>query len=219
MKKSSQEKLRKWKYPKHENEIRWVFTPAYDFSSFLSSEIDEIRRHQTLESFAREALVEEREHIFERARLIDKRLNMDVVATTTTTPREFRRYACLEDALRHLLYGNCKLGYRRRNTYVLAENRIWVLKWIPNIERIYVGEDIKYNKDYLEYIVKNRIATDITIGWYDGNKDSNIETENNIKGEEGYKDNKGGEETSTEENSNKEKDDKGRSSQEENAEG
>lgn len=59
--------------------ITWFYTSTYDFSSFLSSEISEIRKHTTLEQYAKSQLIEEREHIFQRARMRDERYNREVL--------------------------------------------------------------------------------------------------------------------------------------------
>lgn len=173
------------KLKSHEESIHWVFTPTYDFSSFLYSEVVEIKKHQPLEEYVRAQLVEEREHIFRKAREADFRYNRDVLAIANDGS-EFRRFYGLEDALRQMLYGDCKLGYTYRETEIYSEGKTWTLKWIPKAERIYVPEDIKYEEEYLEYIISNNIVKGIELSWYDGNKDSNIKTENFIKGEKEY---------------------------------
>ena len=59
--------------------ISWVFNTEYDFSDFTDSEIREIKAHMSLEQFAIEQKVEEREEILMRARQFDRRVNCSVV--------------------------------------------------------------------------------------------------------------------------------------------
>ena len=59
--------------------ISWVFNTEFDYSAFTDSELREIKAHMSLEQFAIEQKIEEREEIFKRARAFDRRVNCSVV--------------------------------------------------------------------------------------------------------------------------------------------
>lgn len=195
MRKSSQEDSTA-RLQRSENEIDWVFTNTYDFSSFLDSEIQNIKKHMSLEEFAKQEIMAEREHIFQEARKYDISHNYPMMAISCTQDRyECRRYVCLEDAMRQLLYGDCKLGCEKRaSTYIYSEGKIWLIVHIPKSENIYIPEKYKYDERYLNYLVENKLYIRFGLkAWYHGKND-------NIKKQKRYKDNnyKGSKEKSTE---------------------
>lgn len=157
----------------------WFFTSTYDLSNFTESELNEIKKgYGSLEAYACEMLCIERDKIFAKAREIDMHLNLDVLCKTED--KRYIRFSGLEDALRNLLKGECKLGrpFKRDTMYVYSDGMLYKLKWITPKERVYVSDKIdKYSKEYLEFLDKNKLTSTVYNKWYYGPEDNNIEKE------------------------------------------
>lgn len=150
-----------------------MFTSTYDLSDYTESELREIRNGMgTLDAYVISKLIEERENLLSDARAQDKRSNYDVIVSCDGA---YSRYHGLEDALRHILYGVCKLGYRGKELIVDTDGRQYTLKWITPAERIYVSSEVnKYSDEYLDFIYSNKLTKNIRRRWYNGCKDKNI---------------------------------------------
>lgn len=72
--------------------IAWIFDTEYDFSIYTDSEIREIKAHMSLEQFAIEQKVEEREELFRRARAYDRVVNRAVVSVDQKPGRYCKNY-------------------------------------------------------------------------------------------------------------------------------
>lgn len=149
----------------------YLFTTTYDFSDFTESELSEIKRaYGSLYNYAQLQILDERENLFQQARLFDMRFNVDILVRHR---RKGKRYASLEDALRHLVNGNVKIRHIKR-LVVISGEEVYSIFTITRKERIYVSDKTdKYSEEYLDWLYKNNLVSEVRLGWYHG-KDKNI---------------------------------------------
>lgn len=164
--------------------LGWLFTSTYDFSSYTESELREIRQHYgSLEAFAIEQIVIEREKILIKVRELDEIVNKDVLSVSSDG--FYKRYHCLEDAFRKLLWGECRFGYpKKKGDLIIISNGIsYILRFINPRERTVISDKVdKDSKEYLEFLYKNKHLTSrIYNRWYHGIEDEHIKKEEFFK--------------------------------------
>lgn len=91
-----------------------IYTPICNLDEYTSSELKEVEStYGSLEEFATELKVKERDELLRKFRKGDILYGMSVICKHTSPEgnESYQRYRCVEEALEHTFYGQCTVGF------------------------------------------------------------------------------------------------------------
>lgn len=91
-----------------------LYTPVCNLDDYTSSELKEIESaYDSLEEFATELKMKERDELIRRFRKGDILYGMGIICERISSDGEisYQRYRCMEEALEHTFYGQCTVGF------------------------------------------------------------------------------------------------------------